>query len=99
MTKFAIIPKNENDIIRCEQPGKQTFFKLNCGLPSNLEDWEIKPHSGSFEHDAYCRNKCPIEDRIFDFDIMNKRDATAIRKKIYTFFGGHGRGVSKGVSA
>ena len=86
--KFAIISKNENNIIRCDQPGKQTFFKLNYDLALNLEDWEVQPNSGNFEHDAYCTNQCPIEDRVFNFDIMNSNDATAIRKKNgkYTHF-------------
>ena len=75
--KFAIISKNENNIIRCDQPGKQTFFKLNYDLALNLEDWEVQPNSGNFEHDAYfsyplifimMRNKKKISyDDIFNF--------------------------------
>ena len=54
---------------------------MNQNLDPDVENWEVEANSGNFQHSAYCRNQCPIEDRIFDFDIMNSRNATEIRKK------------------
>ena len=63
---------------------------MNPDLSPDIENWEVKPNSGNFEHSAYCRNQCPIEDRIYNFDIMNSRNAVEIRKEkkayIYAFF-------------
>ena len=88
--KFSLISKNIDNTIKIERPGKKTYFKMNPDLPPDIENWEVKPNSGNFEHSAYCRNQCPIEDRIYNFDIMNSRNAVEIRKEkkayIYAFF-------------
>ena len=55
----------------------------------NAENFQNLAQLPNFQHSAYCRNQCPIEDRIFDFDIMNSRNATEIRKekkRKYTHF-------------
>ena len=67
--------------MKVERPGKKTFLKMNQNLDPDVENWEVEANSGNFQHSAYCRNQCPIEDRIFDFDIMNSRNATEIRKE------------------
>ena len=75
--------------MKVERPGKKAFFKMNHNLPADVENWAVEPNSGNFQHSAYCRNQCPIEDRIYDFDIMNSRNSVEIRKekkRKYTHF-------------
>ena len=87
--KFTLISKNPENTMKVERPGKKAFFKMNHNLPADVENWAVEPNSGNFQHSAYCRNQCPIEDRIYDFDIMNSRNSVEIRKekkRKYTHF-------------
>ena len=87
--KFTLISKNPENTMKVERPGKKAFFKINHNLPADVENWAVEPNSGNFQHSAYCRNQCPIEDRIYDFDIMNSRNSVEIRKekkRKYTHF-------------
>ena len=79
--KFTLISKNPENTMKVERPGKKAFFKMNHNLPTDVENWAVEPNSGNFQHSAYCRNQCPIEDRIYDFDIMNSRNSVEIRKE------------------
>ena len=87
---FWIKSKKDDNILRVDRLGKRTLFRYNYETNLDIDNWEIEQNSGNFEHNPYCKNQCPIEQRIYDFDILNSRDRHEIRKekkRTYTHFG------------
>ena len=79
--KFCLISKNDNNILKVEREGKRTLYKFNYEQNFDLDNWQVEENSGNFEHSFYCKNQVPLEQRVYDFDILNSRDRQAIRKE------------------
>ena len=79
--KFILNSKNPENILKIEREGKQALFKFNYNSTLDLENWEVEPNSGNFEHSFYCQNQIRAEDQIYDFDILNSKNCLEIRKE------------------
>ena len=55
--KFFLNSKNPTNIIKVERDNKRALFKFNYDSSLDLNNWEVEPNSGNFEHSHYCRNQ------------------------------------------
>ena len=46
-----------------------------------LEKMKVVENSENFEHSSFCTNQVHLEERVYDFGILNSRDKQAIRKE------------------
>ena len=54
---FFFNSKNPTNIIKVERDNKRALFKFNYDSSLDLNNWEVEPNSGNFEHSYYCRNQ------------------------------------------
>ena len=78
---FMVKSKNPETILHERRPGKRTLHRLDYDNNFGVEDFEVVENSENFEHSSFCTNQVLLEERVYDFDILNSRDKQAIRKE------------------